>query len=146
MAAPQQHAEPRPRRAAPRAARPGQMSLGLEAEKKLREDEQLSKQYRAWKREKLQALLDGPHGAQVRELDRFMKAMGLADGPALVARVAAAEWIQGMDRDARHDLLSLIGRRIALMRERNGLEPFNDGVVGDPPRAFEQIKRLMGCW
>lgn len=146
MAAPQHHAEPRQRRAPRAAARPGQMSLGLEAEKKLREDEQLSKQYRAWKREKLQALLDGPHGARVRELDRFMKAMGLADGPALVARVAAAEWIQDMDRDGRHDLLSLIGRRIALMRERNGLEPFNDGVVGDPPRVFEQVKKLMGCW
>ncbi|ACL56969.1 hypothetical protein [Methylobacterium nodulans] len=125
-----------PRRAVPR-------SRSGEAEKKLREDEQLSKQYRAWKRAKLQALLDGPHGEQVRELDRFMRRMGLADGPALIARVEAAAWIQEMDADTRHDLLSLIGRRIVLMRERHGLEPFNDGVPGDPPRAFERIKIIM---
>ncbi|ACL61442.1 hypothetical protein Mnod_6681 [Methylobacterium nodulans ORS 2060] len=118
---------------------------GPEAEKKLREDEQLSKQYRAWKRAKLQALLDGPHDDEIRDLDRFMRRMGLADGPTLIARVEAAAWIRDMSAGDRADLLGLIGRRIALMRERNGLEPFNDGVPGDPPRAFERIKNLMGC-
>ncbi|ACL57461.1 hypothetical protein [Methylobacterium nodulans] len=140
MAALQSHSESR------RSRGPAQMRLsGLEAEIRLREDEQLSKLYRAWKRQKLEALLAGPHGEEIRDLDRFMRRMGLADGPALIARVEAAAWIQEMDADARHDLLSLIGRRIALMRERNGLEPFNDGVPGDPPRAFERIKTLMGC-
>ncbi|ACL59926.1 hypothetical protein [Methylobacterium nodulans] len=141
MAALQSHSEGR------RSRGPAQMRLsGLEAEKRLRADEQLSKQYRAWKRQKLEALLAGPHSEEIHDLDRFMRRLGLADGPALIARVeAAASWIQEMDADARHDLLSLIGRRIALMRERNGLEPFNDGVPGDPPRAFERIKTLMGC-
>ncbi|ACL57589.1 hypothetical protein [Methylobacterium nodulans] len=143
MAALQSHSESR--RSPARVEGTAQMRLGLKGETKLREDEQLSKLYRAWKRQKLQALLDGPFGEQIRDLDRFMRRMELADGPALIARVEAVAWIQEMDADARHDLLSLIGRRIALMRERNGLEPFNDGVPGDPPRAFERIKQIMGC-
>ncbi|ACL58738.1 hypothetical protein [Methylobacterium nodulans] len=145
MVALQPHSEARHARSPARVGGSAQMRLGLKGEKKLREDEQLSKQYRAWKRQKLEALLAGPHGEEIRDLDRFMRRMGLADGPALIARVEAAAWILEMDADARHDLLSLIGRRIALMRERNGLEPFNDGVPGDPPRAFERIKTLMGC-
>ncbi|MFE1601587.1 hypothetical protein [Methylobacterium sp. ID0610] len=123
-----------------RRGKPG----GGEAEKKLREDEKLSKLYRAWKRQKMQALLDGPNGEAIREPDRFMKTMRLTDAEALIARIEAAAWIHGMSADDRADLLSLIGRRIVLMRERNGLDPFNDGVPGDPPRAFERIKTIMG--
>lgn len=142
MAAPHAQAGRRqPRHAPQQAALP--LSSG---ERKLREDEQLSRLYRAYKRAQIQALLDGPFGAQVRELDRFMRQMELQDGPALVERFRGAmPWIASMDMDSRFSLLRLASRRIVALRERHGLEPFNDGVVGDPPRTFHIIKDLMGC-
>ncbi|KMO33893.1 hypothetical protein VQ02_19800 [Methylobacterium variabile] len=141
MAAPQTHA------AARRRAVPHQAALPLSSgERKLREDEQLSKLYRAYKRAQIQALLDGPFGTQVRELDRFMRRMELQDGPKLVERFREAlGWIGLMDMDSRFSLLRLASRRIVALRERHGLEPFNDGVVGDPPRTFHIIKDLLGC-
>jgi hypothetical protein len=143
VAAPQTQAAARHRR---RPA-PQQASLPLSSgERKLREDEQLSRLYRAYKRAQIQALLDGPFGAQVRELDRFMRRMELQDGPALVERFRGAmSWIASMDMDSRFSLLRLASRRIVALRERHGLSPYNDGVVGDPPRTFHQIKDIMGC-
>ena len=143
MAAPQTHTAARSRRRpVPQQAR--QPAAG--GERKLREDEQLSKLYRAYKRAQIQALLDGPFGAQVREIDRFMRRMELQDGPALVERFREAMgWIGLMDMDSRFSLLRLASRRIVALRERHGLEPFNDGVVGDPPRTFHIIKDMLGC-
>ncbi len=75
-----------------------------------------------------------------------MRQMELHDGPALVERFRhAMGWIGLMDMDSRFSLLRLASRRIVALRERHGLEPFNDGVVGDPPRTFHIIKDLMGC-
>jgi hypothetical protein len=118
---------------------------GAQAERELAEERTLTKLYRAYRRGRLQRLVEGPHGREALALLAFVRRMTLDDAEALIDRVEAADWARDLDPDDRFTLLNLLGRGIARVRERNGLEPFNDGGPGDPPRAFEQIKDVLGC-
>ena len=114
------------------------------AEKELAEDEILTRQWRRWRREKLDALLAGRHGADIKGLIRFMDTMTLSSAPALLTLIERAAWIRNLSEDERHDLLTVIGSRITRLRIKAGLPPFDDGLPGDPPKAFEQIKDAFG--
>lgn len=131
-------AETTSRRSAPRT------QVTVQAEQDLRDQGKLLKQWRQWRRDKLQALLDGPHDREVRELVGFLNRMRLSSAPALIEQIEQADWIHRLSDGDKHDLLGVISTRITGLRLRNGLPPFDDGLPGDPPKAFEQIKELMG--
>jgi len=131
-------AETTPRRPAPRAR------VSVQSEQNLRDEGKLLKQWRRWRRDKLQALLDGPHGREVRELVGFLNRMRLSSAPALIEQIEQADWIHRLSDGDKHDLLGVISTRITRLRLRNGLPPFDDALPGDPPKAFEQIKELIG--
>lgn len=114
------------------------------AEKQLAEDDQLLKLYRRHKREQVKALLAGPFGQDVRGLMAFMRTMTLSSAPALVRLVRESVWIKALPADQQYILLGVISHGITKVREREGLEPYFDGVYGDAPRAFEQIKTIIG--
>lgn len=115
------------------------------AEQELHEEELLSKLYRKWKREQIDKLLAGPYGKDVRGIVSFMRTMTLSSAPALIQLVERATWVKALGADDRHVLLGMIGRTIARIREREGLAPFDDGVIGEPHKAFHQIKDILGC-
>jgi len=114
------------------------------AEKQLAEDDKLLSLYRAARRKQLEVLLAGPHGREVKGLVSFMRTMTLSSAPALIAFMRKAVWVQELSEDERFVLLGLVSHGIARTREKAGLEPFHDGAWGDPPRAFEQIKTIVG--
>jgi hypothetical protein len=115
------------------------------AEKKLEENEELSRQYRRYRREMIDAMLDGPFGWDVRNVRGFLKKMGPGDAEMLVTFIQLqSPWIKSMPIDHQYVLLKLIGNGIARVRERSGLCPYDDGVPGEPPKAFEQIKQILG--
>lgn len=115
-----------------------------QAEKDLLDEAKLLTLYRRERKRQLQALLDGPFGADVRSLLSFLRSMELASAPTLIKRVRTATWIKALPVDHRFILLRLIGQAISRVREKNGLEPYHDGVWGEPPKAFETIKASMG--
>lgn len=115
-----------------------------QAEKDLAEEAQLLKLYRRERKKHLQSLLDGPFGADVRGLMAFMRTMTLSSAPALVGMVRKSIWVQALPEDHKYILLRLVSHGIAKVREKNGLAPFDDGCWGEPPRAFEQVKQIIG--
>ena len=116
---------------------------GGEAEARLREKDKLSAAYNRDRRRRIDALCEGEHGDRVKELARFLRRMDLTSGRELIARIEAADWAQGMPPSDRHLLLSIISGAIRLMRERNGLPPFEDPLWDDPPNVFQQIKAIL---
>lgn len=116
-----------------------------QAEKDLLDEAKLLKLYRRERRRQLQALLDGPFGGEVRELLQIMRTMRLSDAPPLIQHARQAVWIKALPVDHKYILLRLISRAISKVREKNGLPPFDDGVWGEPDRAFETIKKEIGA-
>lgn len=114
------------------------------AEKELEEQEALLRQYRAWRAQRKQALLDGPHGKDVRGIVQFLRTMTLSSAPGLLKLVERSVWIRTMSASDRADLLNIIGSGIIRCRVRAGLEPFDDEIpFAEPPKAFSQIKQMM---
>lgn len=123
--------------------RPGAMR-GAEAEKRLAEKDKLSAAYNRDRRARIDALCEGPQGEQIKEFLRFLRRMDLSSGRELMSRVVAAEWVHDLDDNDKGLLLSIVSGGIRLMRERNGLTPFDDPLWDQPPNVFHQIKATWG--
>jgi hypothetical protein len=85
-------------------------------------------------------LLNGPQGVQIKGLLQLMDTLSPSSAPALMSFLAGCNWFLGCDRGTRQDILSLISIGIARHRVRNGLPPFDDSLIGEPPTAFEIIR------
>ena len=110
------------------------------ADKQLEDDEKLLKIYRAQQRADVQALLEGPYGKDVRGFMKILRTMTLESGPVLLKVVRGSKWLKEMPVEQRWICLRLISRSIIRVREAAGLPTFDDGLPGDPPKAFEQIR------
>jgi hypothetical protein len=108
------------------------------------EDALLLKLYGRWKREQKDALLAGPHGEQIKGLFAFLRTMDLDAAPDLMGLIVEARWIEKLNRDERHVVFGVISRAVARCREKAGLAPYDDGVIGEPPKALHQIRDMMG--
>lgn len=115
-----------------------------QAERDLADEARLLKLYKRERKKQLQALLDGPFGDDVRRLMAYMRTMSLDSAPSLVGLVKRAIWVKALSEDHKYILLRLVSHGIAKVREKNGLAPFDDGVFGEPPKAFETIKQVIG--
>jgi len=129
-----------PRKARMRATEARQKTA---AEKQLDEEAQLLKLYRRQQRADVRTLLEGPFGRDVRGLMRILRTMTLESGPALVTIVRESTWLKTMPIDHKWFVLRLISRAITRVREAAGLPPFDDGLPGEAPKAFEQIKEIL---
>ena len=123
-----------PRKARTRAAEKRDAALA--------ERSNLHRGWRIWRRQRVEELTAGPHGAAVRALREFLAAMKLGDASALVAAVENGPW-RDADADTRHEVLCLVDHAIIALRERSGLPPFDDRLPGQPPTAFEIIKGIL---
>lgn len=107
------------------------------------EDAILLKLYGRWKREQKDALLSGPRGEEVKGLLAFLRTMDIDAAPDLMDLICEASWLQDLSRDERHVLFGIISRAVARCRETAGLQPYDDGVIGEPPKALHVIKDVM---
>jgi hypothetical protein len=112
------------------------------AEKALAERDDLYRLWKKWRRERLDALLNGPHGAAAQELVAFLQAMKLEDGARLVELIRAGGW-ERADADTKFEVLSLINITITALRERAGLEPLSDPLPDEESSAFLIIRELF---
>ena len=134
---------PRPVKAR-QAAAAKRRERSAQAEKELEDDSRLLVLYRRYKKAQVQSLVEGRFGPQVKALLTIMRTMTLDSAPDLIRYIRGSAWIAQLSRDEKHILLGLIGRAVTKTREKAGLEPFDDGLPGDPPKAFETIKMLIG--
>jgi hypothetical protein len=118
-------------------------SRAAQSEKKMEDEAKLLISYRRYKREQRETLLSGPFGPQVTALMTIMRGMRLDRAPELIRYVQRSAWIRSLSLDDRHILLGMIGRSITKLREKNGLQPFDDGLWKDPPKAYERVRALM---
>ena len=112
------------------------------ADKALAERDVMFAEWERWRRERLEVLLAGPHGAAAQELVAFLNAMNLDDGEKLVEHVRAAGWGE-TDADTRFEILSLISATITALRERAKLPPFDDPLPEEPSNAFLILRELF---
>jgi len=101
-------------------------------------------QFRAWQREhreQLDAALAGPHGAKLAALLGALESLTLETADALIEHVRADDWAAA-DGDMRFLALRLVDAAIVRLRERAGLEPFDD-PLDQSPDAFLTLRSLL---
>ena len=98
-------------------------SFRSKAEKKPADKTQLSRLYRAWRREHVEALLTGPYGEQARALLAYLRTMRQPSG--LIAFVKSQHW-NDADQNTRNEIFALIDTMIIRQREKLNLVPFDD--------------------
>jgi hypothetical protein len=112
------------------------------AEKALAERDDLLRLWKKWRHERLETLLNGPHAAAAQELVAFLQTMTLNDGARLVKFIRAAGW-ERANADTKFEVLSLINITITSLRERAGLDPFDDPLPHEPPSTFLSLRELL---
>jgi hypothetical protein len=130
---------PAPVRAKWRAAEKRQAKA---AEKALAERDTLFSCWKSWRRERLETLLAGPHGAAARKLVDFLQTLTLSGEMRLVEHVRINGWTD-VDSDTRFEALSLIDSSLIALRERAKLPPFTDPLPGEPDSAFLILRGLL---
>jgi hypothetical protein len=132
-----------PVKARHRAAEKRQANAPTPEEKEQREKQALLRHWKRWHKEKAAALLEGPHGADIRELQAFVDAMTPSSSVALVDTINRAEWLRNAPEDIRQGVLTIVGHGIVKLRERHGMHPFDDALMDEPPTAFQQIREIL---
>jgi hypothetical protein len=131
-----------PRKARMRAVEMRSERRAEKREKALAERDTMFHLWKLYRRERLDALLAGPHGDALRELLQFLKSMKLEDGAGLVELVRKAGWAY-TDGDTRFEVLSLINAAITTARLNAGLSPIDDPISDEQSSAFLLIKELF---
>jgi hypothetical protein len=111
-------------------------------EKALGERDDLFRLWERQRRERIEALLVGPHGARARALIAFVQTMSLDDGPQLIEFVRTGNWHHA-DPDTQFEILSLINTAITALRERAGLLPLDDALPDEEPTAFLVLREMF---
>jgi hypothetical protein len=112
------------------------------AEKALQQRDRLFRIWTKWRRERVDVLLAGPHGAKAQALIEFLQTMALDDGPQLIELVRAGDWHLA-NADTRFEILSVINTAITTLHERHGLPPFDDGIPPDHERTAFIIREMF---
>lgn len=111
------------------------------AQEKARQEKQiLAKQWKRWRREQSDIILEGPHAKDYRGLLILVNSLTPESAPALVRYIQHCEWLRRADRSISRTALTVIDDAITLLRVRHGLHPFDDSIPGETPTAFEIIR------
>jgi hypothetical protein len=109
-------------------------------EKALADRDRQVRAWRRWRRERIDELLAGPHGAAAQELMQFLEQ--LESAPALIEFVKRGPW-RNADDDTRFLILGLIDTAITEVRAKHALPPFDDPFPDEPPNAFIIIREML---
>jgi hypothetical protein len=117
-------------------------SRELTKDEKLAEVQKLSRAYKQWHREQLNAALIGAHGAIVAELMTLLDRLELSSAAVLLDFIRRSDW-SSVSYDTRLTVLHEINDRITRMRERHGLAPFDDPLPGQPENVFRIVRAIL---
>jgi hypothetical protein len=108
-------------------------------EKKLADDARMMRAWRRWHREQLEEVLAGPRGPMIERLMFILKELSRNSAPLLLAYIRGVDWTT-VDADTRFICLHEINAAIAALRERHGMDPFDDPLPGQPENVSRHIK------
>jgi hypothetical protein len=98
------------------------------------------RQWKRWRRERLEALLQGPYAEPAQALLTFVKTM--TSPTALIDFIRSGPWGDA-DADVRFEILALVDAVIIRRRERMGLPPFDDSIGNRPLNVFLLVRELL---
>ena len=113
------------------------------AEKALAERSKQMSRAKRWINAETQAFLDGPWGNQIKQIESFLKSMGIEDAERLLDILDRLDWFRHADRNIRSYLLSSIDEAIINLRVDNGLAPIDDALPGEQLTIFQMIKEKL---
>jgi hypothetical protein len=114
--------------------------LKSQKDKMLADDERLMRMWRKWHREQLEEALTGPHAEVMGQL--MVRLKDLHSARELVTFIETQDW-SAIDADTRLIALHQINTAITKLRELAELEPIDDALWHEPPRAFQLIKKII---
>lgn len=103
------------------------------------ERDQLTKLWKAWRRDRLTEELEGPYRKQLQVLVDFLEKMTLQEEPKLLKLMCVKYWRKAPE-DIRYLTLRLISTRIVTLREKAELPPFDDALPGEPLTVYQTIR------
>jgi hypothetical protein len=98
------------------------------------------KLWRAYHRDEIAAVVDGPYRNEWRTLAKTVRDMAFENPAAIVDYVRNAQWLHDADARTRSVALATIARKIMQLRELEGYAPFDDSLPGEEPTAFEIVR------
>ena len=101
------------------------------------------REWKRWRRERSDMLLEGPLSREYKALLLLVGSLAPESAPALVSYVQRCEWLKGSDLNTRHIILSVVDDAIVRLRMVHGLAPFDDSLPGEEPTAFERIRKHL---
>jgi hypothetical protein len=113
-----------------------------EQERELAERNHLLRAWKKFHREELDAALAGPHGPMLERLVFMLKGLAPNSAPLLLAYIRGIDW-SAIDYATRLIVLHETNVAITRMRERNGMDPIDDGVPGERDNVFRIIRHVI---
>jgi len=111
-------------------------------EKELADQARLTRAWRSWPPEERNAALSGPHSAVLSELFRMFKNLKHLQPSQLIGYVQSINWA-AIDYATKLTVVHEINNAITAFREKQGLEPIDDGLPGQPATPFHTIKAIV---
>ena len=112
-------------------------------EKRLSERDQLYRDWIKWHKQRKAELLAGDWRAPAQELAEFLEGMTIEDAPALIALTKRGPW-RDADKNTKFLVLEMISHSITHLREREGMEPFDDPLPWDnETNGFLIIREML---
>jgi hypothetical protein len=118
------------------------MQRNSKQERERADNARLLRWWSAWHHEQREAVLAGPHARTLAELFRMFSAIKHVTPAQLVGFIEAIDW-SAIDYQTRLTVLHEVNTAITKLREKHGLDPFDDPLPGQPDNAFRIIKRLF---
>jgi hypothetical protein len=109
-------------------------------DKALKERAYELRQWRRWRRERFEELLNGPYAEQARALIEFCKIMN--SPTALIEHVKTGPW-RDADPDVRAEILAFIDAVIIARREDMNMDLFDDALPGKPENTFLTLRAWL---
>src|SRR5262249_47651595 len=113
-----------------------------EQDKKLADDARLLKWWRAYHREQRDLVLGGPHGPELSEIFGMLDNLQHVSPAQLIGFARSINWAS-VDFNAKLVVLHEANVAICKLREKQGLEPLDDALPGEPLRAFQLIRNII---
>lgn len=111
-------------------------------QKKMQEQAELAKEYRKWRAQLRQELIDR-HGDDLKRLMRLLRGLEWLQVQGVVDYVRDAWWLRRADEGFRQATLSYIDDSICRARVRYGIPTIDDGLPGELDGPFIQIRKMV---
>src|SRR5262245_10644261 len=111
-------------------------------DKELEDNARLLRAWKKFHREEREAARAGPHSATLGELFRMFANLKYVQPAQLIGFVHSINWTV-IDYDTKPVVVHEFNTAITAIREKHGLVPIDDGLLGEPETPFRTIRAIV---